>query len=183
MKLEALQTNAAVRGILSDGLVKEEEESEKRLSPSLALLSIPRDIRIGCATRSAPPSTSGTCCVSIPIAARRPKARSSATRMKRTPTWSGCPRSRADSRPGDPDDRPNPDPSDDTSDESSHSDAVVCVTALKSTGHRASLGRKAPVGPASHALPVAIPRSRIETSSSEFAKGSTCFVRPSPRAP
>ena len=129
------------------------------------------------------PSTSGTFCLSIPTAARRPKARSSATRMKRTPTWSGCPRSRADSRPGDPDDRPNPDPSDDTSDESSHSDAVVCVTVLKSTGHRASLGRKAPVGPASHALPAAIPRSRIETSSSEFAKGSTCFVRPSPRAP
>ncbi len=29
-----------------------------------------------------------------------------------------------------------PDPSDDTSDESSHSDAVVCVTVLKSTRHR-----------------------------------------------
>ena len=36
-----------------------------------------------------------------------------------------------------------------------------CFTALKSTRHRASRGRKAPAVPASHALRVAIPRARI----------------------
>ena len=44
------------------------------------------DIWGGCATKSGPPSTSGTCCASTRTPALKPRATSSATPMKRMPT-------------------------------------------------------------------------------------------------
>ena len=49
-------------------------------------------IRTGCATRFGHPSMNGTYCGSTPTTALKPRATSSATRMKRTPTWNGNPK-------------------------------------------------------------------------------------------
>ena len=53
-------------------------------------------IRTECATKSAPPSTNGTCCDSIRTLARKRRATSSTTRMKRTLIWNGNPKTMPD---------------------------------------------------------------------------------------
>ena len=86
-------------------------------------------IRTECATKSALPSTNGTCCDSIRTLALKSRATSSATRMKRTSTWNGNPKT-----------MPNgsrirgytelPVPFDDLSAESTHSGAIAWLRFL-----------------------------------------------------